>query len=110
MNDVTGMESGGCGGSDPFALQVLDDTMEPEFAKGCIIIIDPSGVVTNGSFVLAEVDGELIFRQLIVVDDRYYLKTMQAGCESIEVSGLGAVKGVVVQRAGTRRRYHKHYV
>lgn len=110
MNEMTGMEPGGCGGSDPFALQVLDDTMEPEFARGCIIIVDPSGVVANGSFVLAEVNGELIFRQLIVVDERYYLKTMKSGHESIEVAGVDVVKGVVVQRAGTRRSYHKHYV
>ena len=31
------MDLGGCGSSEPFALQVTDNSMEPEFKKGCII-------------------------------------------------------------------------
>jgi len=99
-----------CGEAELFALQVIDDSMEPEFAKGCIIIIDPSGVVRNGSFVFAQLpDGDYIFRQLLIQEDRYWLKAMRTGYEDIEIPGLDAIKGVIVQRAGTRRGYHKHY-
>ena len=60
------LENGGsCAADEPFALQVLGDSMEPEFAHGCIIVIDPAGVIQNGSFVMAEVNGEHIFRQLL---------------------------------------------
>ncbi|RRQ19962.1 S24 family peptidase [Thiohalobacter thiocyanaticus] len=104
------IDSGSCGEAELFALQVLDDSMEPEFAKGCIIIIDPSGVVQNGSFVLARLEGDdLIFRQLLVQDDRYYLKPMRSSYETLEIDGLHQISGVIVQRAGTRRSYHKHY-
>ena len=102
--------SGSCEESGLFALQVIDDSMEPEFAKGCIILIDPAGVIRNGSFVLAQLDdGELIFRQLLVQEDRYYLKPMRSRYETIEIPDLDRIKGVIVQRAGTRRSYHKHY-
>lgn len=109
-NDIQ-IESGSCGEAELFALRVLDDSMEPEFAKGCVIIIDPSGVVQNGSFVLAKLDGDdMIFRQLLVQDDRYYLKPMRSSYDTLEIPGLHAIAGVIVQRAGTRRSYHKHYV
>ena len=45
------MQENSCGG-EPFALRVIGDTMAPEFNDGCIIIIDPSGVVKDGSYVL----------------------------------------------------------
>ena len=34
---------GSCSENEPYALQVIDDSMEPEFAKGCVIVIDPTG-------------------------------------------------------------------
>ena len=30
-----------CGSSEPYALQVTDDSMEDEFPKNCVVIIDP---------------------------------------------------------------------
>lgn len=104
------IDSGSCGEAELFALQVLDDSMEPEFAKGCIIIIDPSGLVQNGAFVLARLQGDdLIFRQLLIQEDRYYLKPMRSNYETLEIDGLHQISGVIVQRAGARRSYHKHY-
>jgi len=46
-----------CGASEPYALQVTDDSMEPEFPKNCIIIIDPVGNCDNGQYVFIEFDG-----------------------------------------------------
>lgn len=104
------IESGSCGESELIALQVLDDSMEPEFAKGCIIIIDPSGVVKNGSFVMAKLaEDNYIFRQFLMQDEKYYLKPMKSSYETIEISGPEIISGIIVQRAGTRRSYHKHY-
>ena len=33
-----------CGASEPYALQVTDDSMHPEFTLNCIVIIDPVAV------------------------------------------------------------------
>ena len=99
-----------CIEAEPFALRVTDDSMEPEFAAGCIIIVDPTGVAKDGAFVLAEIDGAYILRRLerahtgdrlVALNDRYPPVALAAG--------LASVRGVVVQRAGTRRRYHKRY-
>ena len=44
-NQLTDMNSE-CGSSEPYALQVTDNSMEPEFPKDCIVIVDPSGSVS----------------------------------------------------------------
>ena len=99
-----------CSDSEPFALQTLDDSMEPEFASGCIIIIDPTGHAKDGAYVFAkDNDGEYIFRQLRIVDARYYLAPLNDLYDTIEISGIGQVEGVITQRAGKRRSYHKSY-
>ena len=103
-------DHGGCANSEPFALRVMGDSMEPEFKDGCIIIIDSAAAVESGSYVLAMVNGEYIFRQFIVEDNRYYLRALKEGYDEIPLPNRDAVRGVIVQRAGTRRKDHKHYV
>ena len=102
-------DHGGCANSEPFALRIVGDSMEPEFKDGHIIIIDSAAKVESGCYVLAMVNDEYIFRQLIIRDDRYVLKALNKGYGEIEVSGISAIRGVIVQRAGTRRREHKRY-
>lgn len=110
ISELTKLDNGGgCASDEPFALRVLGDSMEPEFKDGCIIIIDPSANVEDGKYVMAEVEGEYIFRQFTKQDDKYFLKPINDGYPSIEVDGPGVVRGVITQRAGTRRSYHKHY-
>ena len=104
------MESaGGCAASEPFALRVLGDSMLPEFAEGAIIIIDPAGGVCDGCYVMAEVNNEYIFRQLRIVEDKYYLQPLNDLYDTIEISGQEVIKGVITQQAGRRRKDHKHY-
>lgn len=104
------MESSTCVDAEPFALQVTDESMEPEFRRGCIVVIDPSGVVKDGAYVLAEHAGEFIFRRLRIEAQRVWLDALSGDYPSVEAdSGVAAVKGVVVQRAGKRRAYHKRY-
>lgn len=105
------MDTGSCGGSEPFALQVLGDYMEPEFLHGNIIVVDPDGVIENGSFVVALHEDEYYFRQIVWDDQKQYLlKPLNEKYPSIPVPGLQVVKGVVVQKAGKYRRERKHYV
>lgn len=103
-------DHGGCANLEPFALRVLGDSMEPEFRDGNIIIIDSAAAVESGCYVLAMVDEEYIFRQLIIENDRYVLRALNEGYEEIEVPELKAIRGVIVQRSGVRRKDHKHYV
>jgi SOS-response transcriptional repressor LexA len=102
------MQENSCGG-EPFALRVIGDTMAPEFADGCIIIIDPSGVVKDGSYVLARHNDEYIFRQLVFGNGVYLLQTLEEGHESIEIPDLMAVEGVIIQQGARRRKDRKHY-
>lgn len=102
-------DHGGCANSEPFALRVMGDSMEPEFKDGCIIIIDSAAKVESGCYVLAMVEEEYIFRQFIAEGDRYYLRALKEGYEEISLLSRDAVRGVIVQRAGTRRKDHKHY-
>ena len=104
------MDIGGCGSSEPFALRVLGDSMVPEFEDGCIIVIDPAGVVEDGSYVLAVHHNEYIFRQLVIDEEGYYLKPLNEGYDTLEIQGIDAIRGVIVQKAGTRRHHRKHYV
>ena len=98
-----------CGAAEPFALQTIDDSMQPEFDAGCIIIIDPGHVARDGSYVFAvDNQGEYIFRQLRIKDDRYYLQPLNDLYETIEVE-WEQIEGVITQRAGKKRSYHKHY-
>ena len=84
--------------------------MEPEFYDGCIVIIDPAGLVEHGSFVFASYEGEYIFRQLHIINEEHLLRALNPGYPELKISGLGEIHGVIVQRAGKRRSEHKHYV
>lgn len=99
---------GSCSGKEVYALRALGDSMVPEFEHGTVIIIDPEAVVKDGSYVIAKVDGEFIFRQLKIRADKYYLQPLNDLYETIEISGLDALEGVIVQ-AGNKRKNMKKY-
>lgn len=104
-------DGGSCSEAEPFALQVIDDSMEPEFDAGCIIIIDPSALVQDGSYVFAkDAKDEYIFRQLRIVDEQHYLAPLNPAYDTVETDGLNQIEGVITQRTGKRRSYHKWYV
>lgn len=104
------MDQGGCGDHEPYALQVLGTSMEPEFDDGAIVIVDPGGVIGNGAYVVAKHAGEFIFRQLVIEQGRQFLKPLNDAYEVVEIASTEAVVGVVIQKAGTRRHHRKHYI
>ena len=113
INSEIRLEPATCKEAEPFALRVLDDTMQPEFKSGCIIVIDPTGRAADGSYVLAStgLDEGPVFRQLrkdagggwllCALNEKYP--------DTTSIQNLDGIMGVVVQRAGVRRKYHKHY-
>jgi SOS-response transcriptional repressor LexA len=111
--DLTAGESA-CSGSESFALRVLGEDMAPEFAHGEIIIVEPGGAVKDGSYVLAQFEGEWLFRQLRQEGGRWRLQALNPACGQlarVPLADLSAVRGVVVQKAVPgRRRLSKFYV
>ena len=107
MSQIPPIE-GSCSAREIFALRAWGDSMIPEFEHGTVIIIDPEAVVKDGSYVIAQIDGDYIFRQLMIRDDKYYLQPLNDLYETIEISGLDALEGVIVQ-AGNRRKNMKKY-
>ena len=91
-------EGGACSGSESFALMVLGDSMAPEFAEGDVIVIEPDGLATDGSFVLARHDDEWIFRQLVAEGDGWHLRPLNPRYPTVVLGDLAAVRGVVIQK------------
>ncbi len=100
-----------CESAEPFALMVLGDSMLPEFAEGEIIVVEPEGLARDGSYVVADHDGEPILRQLLRREGRWWLHPLNPRYPDAELAGLEAVRGVVIQksRPGSRRS-RKTYV
>ena len=61
---VAGEESGDCSAAEPFVLMVLGDSMAPEFSEGEIVVVEPEGHATDGSFVVAQLADGWTLRQL----------------------------------------------
>ena len=97
-------EHGACSGAESFALMVLGDSMVPEFAEGDVIVIEPEGLATDGSFVLAQHGGEWIFRQLVAAGDAWRLRPLNPAYPTLDLPDLAAVRGVVIQRTTPGRR------
>jgi len=100
-----------CAAAEPFALMVLGDSMAPEFLEGEIILIEPEGLATDGSFVLAQTDGEWIFRQLVRHGEAWRLQALNPAFPPADIPDLTAVKGVIIQKSKPgRRKASKRYV
>ncbi len=102
-----------CSAAESFALMVLGDSMEPEFVEGDIIIIEPEGLATDGSYVMAWLDGEWIFRQLVKDEagGGWKLRPLNPKYPSAPISDLAGIKGVIIQKSKPgRRKAAKRYV
>jgi SOS-response transcriptional repressor LexA len=109
-NELLHGEGHGCAELEPYALRVIGDSMAPEFLDGHIIIVEPALSAHSGQYVVADHEGETHFRQYVVEEGRRYLKALNAGYPAIEIRDAGfRVRGIVVQRAGRRRRDRKSY-
>jgi DNA polymerase V len=106
IRDITGCASG-----ELYALQVKGDSMEPEFPDGNVIIIDPTGVLKDGSYVLAIQNDEYVFRQYRRNEGKHYLAILKDESETVEIPGTDTVKGIIVQQStpGQGRKGRKFY-
>lgn len=100
-----------CGSGEVFALRVLGTAMLPEFEEGDIIVVEPEGLATSGSFVVAQCAGEWHFRQLQRDAAGWFLVALDATLPVLRLDSLAAVRGVVIQKSKPGRRSgSKRYV
>jgi SOS-response transcriptional repressor LexA len=83
---------------------VLGDSMAPEFEEGDVIVIEPEGLATDGSYVLAQAAGEWIFRRLVAREGGWRLAALDPRYPPIDIPDLSAVRGVVIQKSRPGRR------
>jgi len=105
-----------CSSKEPFALQVLGDSMEPEFPEDCIVTIEPADWCQNGMYVMAMVEDTRWFRQYIKDDQGERLIALNDVYPEIPLEGLEwQMEGMIMQRVLRRhqtesgRRESKHY-
>jgi SOS-response transcriptional repressor LexA len=94
-----------------FALMVLGDSMQPEFAEGDIVIVEPDGLLQDGSYVIAHSGDEWLLRQLRQHAGQWWLHAHDRRLDDVPCPDLQAIRGVVIQkRIAGRRRNSKSYV
>jgi len=100
-----------CSGSDPVALMVLGDSMEPEFMEGEIIVIELDGHITDGSYVIAWHNEEYIFRQVVKREVGWALHALNPAYPDAPIASLDEIKGVITlkKKPGSRKSV-KYYI
>ena len=99
-----------CSAKEPFALQVLGNSMEPEFPDGCIIIVEPSDQCLSGMYIMTLVEGVRWFRQYIKDDQGERLVALNDLYPEIPLEGLDwKVEAIVRQRNIKRKVKHYNY-
>jgi phage repressor protein C with HTH and peptisase S24 domain len=93
-----GSPLGSCSDAEPFALMVLGDSMEPEFMEREIIVVEPEGLATDGSYVVAFHNEEYIFRQLIKRETGWALHALNPAYPDHPIASLSGVRGVVIMK------------
>jgi len=98
-----------CSYNELFALQVLGDSMEPEFPDKCVVVIEPADRAATGAYVFVEVEGVRWFRKYVEeADGHRKLIALNELYPDIDLQGVEwKVLGIVVQR--NIRRKIKHY-
>ncbi|MCB2262311.1 MAG: S24 family peptidase [Candidatus Thiosymbion ectosymbiont of Robbea hypermnestra] len=111
MSDPTLENETGCAWREPFALQVLGDSMEPEFPDRCIVIIEQAERCRHGMYVFAEVEGVRWFRQYRVDEQGgEWLIALNPLYPEIDLTGLEwKPLGIIIQRNIRRRIKHYNY-
>lgn len=97
-------EAASCASGEPYALMVLGDSMLPEFEDGVIIVIEPEGLAHDGSYVIAFVNDEHIFRQLVQHPEGWMLKPLNPVYPNIPIDNLDVVNGVIILKKKPGKR------
>ena len=101
----TQLAQGSCAASELIALQVIGDSMEPEFKDGAIVVIDQDAVIRDRVYVLVMMEGGLALRQLLIENGCYIIQPLnEAYIHERQEVPQSALKGVIVQQTPPKGR------
>ncbi len=101
-------ELSSCSSKEPFALQVLGDSMEPEFPDKCMIIIEPSDWCQSGMYVMVMVEDTRWFRQYIKDEKGERLVALNDLYPEIPLQALEWKTEGIIMQCNIKRKV-KHY-
>lgn len=81
-----------------FALRIHNDSMQPEFTDGDIIVIDPHAPQDAGSYVVAIHDNQAALRKLVLDGTTPYLKPLNPQYPMLSWDEGTRIVGVVKQK------------
>ena len=84
-----------------FALRIHNDSMQPEFTDGDIIVIDPHAPQDAGSYVVAIHDNQAALRKLVLDGTTPYLKPLNPQYPMLSWDEGTRIVGVVKQKVKT---------
>lgn len=96
-------------GEQAFALLMKDASMEPQFPKDTLLIIDPARNPKDRSFVVVKLENypEVVFRQLILDGPDHYLKPTSPDFERFKMTLMGEKDKIIGVLAQTRKNYEE---
>lgn len=100
----------GCTNNEPYALRILGDSMEPEFKQGEVIIVEPNPIREDGAYVIAFHENEYVFRQLLLVDNKWYLKPLNDDYPTVPLPDSDPIKGRIISRSSGKGRQLRSYL
>jgi len=103
MKEMMGGDISACAEKAPFALQVLGDSMEPEFKDGTVIIVDPAVPLHHEAYVVIDYKGEISLRQFIVRGEQHYLVALNDNYPEVLIEDEYNIRGIVSQQARSRK-------
>jgi SOS-response transcriptional repressor LexA len=98
---------------DSFLLEVQDDSMQSSlanahsFLKGEVIIVDPLEKVSNGDFVICQLDPDetrCVFKQYKLIEGKAWLCPLNSQYKAVEMPRGAKIHGVVTS---SHRRFKK---
>jgi DNA polymerase V len=97
-----------CVDAEPYALRVIGNDLAPDLPDESIIIIDPGITPCAGQYVIADLGAGVTLGALAGQSSHWRLHPRGTEHDGIALQ-LRQIRGVVVQRAGRRRRDHRRF-
>ena len=94
-----------CTDAESYALRVIGNDFAPQLPDGCVVIVDPGIAPRSGQYVVAEIDEGVSLGIAVEQSGNWILHPRGIACAGVALLP-GQIRGVVVQRAGHRRRDH----
>ena len=82
-----------------YALRISDSTMEPQFPRNSIVIIDPAFEPVDREFAMVHIHDQarVTFKQVLLDGEKTYLKPLNSDFQITDLTENYNFKGVIVQ-------------